>query len=150
MPARRLALHVAAAVASLGAFAALAACSTTPERYQGISLADENVDERLRALAGLAAGGNKEAQLALGIRFETGDGLPVDLRRAERLYRLAATDTGDVRDVYFPSLHMKAPGKVLPTYRPPRFGLPEAQARLEALRQRRRAAAAAPNRPGRD
>jgi TPR repeat protein len=147
MPARRLSLRLAVAGAALGT---LAACNSTTDRYQGISLAADNVDEALRALAGRAAAGDKRAQLALGIRFETGDGVPVDLRRAERLYRLAATTTGDVRDVYFSSVHMKTPGKVLRTYEAPRFGVPEAQARLEALRERRRAAARqAPGEPGR-
>jgi TPR repeat protein len=138
MSVRRLSLRCAAAGAALGA--ALVACSTAPERYQGISLSADNGDRAVQALARRAAAGDKRAQLALGIRFETGDGVPVDLRRAARLYRLAATTTGDVRDVYFPSVRMKTPGRLLRTYETPRFGLPEAQERLEALRQRRRAA----------
>ena len=146
MPARRLSLRLAAAGAALGA---LAACNGAPDRYQGISLSADTVDEALRGLARRASAGDKSAQLALGIRFETGDGVPVDLRRAERLYRLAATTT-DGRAVYFPSVHMRTPGKLLRTYEPPRSGLPEAQARLEALRQRRRAARAAASEPRRD
>lgn len=137
MLVRRLSLHLAAAAAA--PLCVLASCNTTPDRYQGISLAADNGDEALRALAGRAAAGDKRAQLALGIRFETGDGVPLDLRRAERLYRMAAATT-HVRDVYFPSVFMKTPGKLLRRYERPRFGLPEAQTRLEALRQRRRAA----------
>jgi TPR repeat protein len=137
--ARRLSLRLAA---SLGAVGVVAGCNTAPDRYQGISLSADNADEGLRTLARRAAAGDKRAQLALGMRFETGDGVPVDLDRAERLYRLAAATSGDVEDVYFPSVRMKTPGQVLPRYEPPRFGLPEAQARLEALRQRRRAGGA--------
>ncbi|MEA3017205.1 MAG: hypothetical protein QOI38_1927 [Sphingomonadales bacterium] len=148
MPVRRLSLRAAAGAAL--ALGALAACNGTPDRYQGISLSAENGDEDLRAIARLAAAGNKRAQLALGIRFETGDGVPVDLRRAARLYRLAAATTHN-RDAYYPSVRMKTAGKLLRTYETPRFGLPEAQARLDALRQRRRAAArAAPTEPRRD
>lgn len=142
MPVRRLSLRLAVAAAALGA---LGACNSTPDRYQGISLSADNGNEALRGLARLAAAGDKSAQLALGVRFETGDGVPVDLRRAERLYRLAATTT-HARDAYFPSVHMKTPGKLLRTYETPRSGLPEAQARLEALRQRRRAGAGAAQR----
>lgn len=147
MPVRRLSLRLAAAGAAL---AALGGCNTAPDRYQGISLTADNPDEALRGLARRAAAGDKRAQLALGIRFETGDGVPVDLRRAERLYRLAAATSGDVRDVYFPSVFMKTPGKLLRRREAPRFGLPEAQVRLEALRQRRRAREGTPlQEPGR-
>ena len=136
MLVRRLSLRLAAAGAALGA---LAACNTTPDRYQGISLAADNADEALRVLADRASAGDKRAQLALGIRFETGEGVPVDLRRAERLYRLAAATT-HLRDAYYPSVFIKTPGKLVRRYERPRYGLPEAQARLDALRQRRRAA----------
>jgi hypothetical protein len=140
MESRRLRLL---AVLGILSSAGVAACSTTPDSYQGISLAADNQDAELRSLARRASEGDKHAQLALGIRFETGDGVPVDLRRAERLYRMAAATTGDVRPVYFPGMRPKTQGKLLPSwFQPPRAGLPAAQARLEALRQRRRAEAA--------
>lgn len=144
MPVPRLSLRLAVAAAAL---AALAGCSGTADRYQGISLTADNQDEELRALATLAAAGHKRAQLLLGIRFETGDGVPIDLRRAERLYRMAATTTGR-GDAYYPSVRMKTPGRLMRTYDVPRSGLPEARARLEALRERRRAAGGW--NPGRD
>ena len=137
MPVSPLSLRLAAAAAAL---IALSGCTGTADRYQGISLSADNQDAELRALAALAAAGHKRAQLALGIRFETGDGVPVDLRRAERLYRLAATTTGR-GDVYYPSVRMKTAGRLMQTYEVPRSGLPEAQARLDALRERRRGAA---------
>lgn len=137
MTARSLALRLAAAGLALGA---LVTCSDTRDRYAGISLTADNPDEPLRALARRAAAGDKHAQLALGIRFETGDGVPVDLRRAERLYRSAVATSGDEREVYYPSVFMKTPGKLLRRHDSPRFGLPEAQTRLDALRLRRRAA----------
>ena len=150
MPVRRLSLPFAVAAATT--LTALAGCSGTADRYQGISLSADHVDPELRALARLAAAGHKRAQLALGIRFETGDGVPLDLRRAERLYRMAATTTGR-GDVYYPSVRMKTVGRLMQTYEVPRSGLPEAQARLDALRQRVRAAAgggAGGREPGRD
>lgn len=135
MDVRRLTL--AAALLALAA-----ACSTHADRYQGISLAADNPDETLRTIARAAQQGDKRAQLALGIRFETGDGVPVDLRRAERLYRRAAATTGDVRGVYYSGIRPKTEGRVVPSwFQPPQAGLPEAQARLEALRQRSGSAA---------
>lgn len=126
-----------AAFASVCALGTLAACASR-DSYQGISLSADNPDEPLRALARQAATGDKRAQFALGIRFENGNGVPVDLDRAERLYRMAATTSGDERAVYVSSMRPKTEGKVLPNwFQPPQYGIPEAQARLDALRRRR-------------
>lgn len=135
MDRRRLPLR-----AALGALAltAAGACATGAERYQGVSLAADNQDAELRSLARQASEGDKHAQLALGIRFETGDGVPVDLRRAERLYALAAQSEGRPPDIFIPPVRPGSTGRVLPGWiRPTTAGLPAAQLRLDALRQRR-------------
>jgi hypothetical protein len=138
---RRLPLRTASGALAL---AALAACATGGgERYQGIPLAGSAADPELSVLARRASDGDKHAQLALGIRFETGDGVPVDLRRAERLYALAADTSGETRDMYIPPVRPGSTGRVIPHWqRPPRAGLPAAQARLDALRRRREGDAA--------
>ncbi len=116
----------------------LGACTSNPDSFQGITLGAEQADNPLRALARRAAAGDKRAQLALGVRFETGDGIPVDLDRAERLYRMAAITSGDEQTVYYPGIRPKSQGKILPRwFHMPRYGLPAAQARLDALRRRR-------------
>jgi hypothetical protein len=72
------------------------------------------------------------------MRFEAGDGVPVDLDRAERLYRAAAATSGDAQTVYYPGIRPKTTGKIVPSwFQPPRFGVQAAQVRLEALRRRR-------------
>ncbi|TPG20950.1 hypothetical protein EAH87_06275 [Sphingomonas koreensis] len=47
-----------------------------------------------------AGHGDKNAQLALGIRYEQGDGVPRDLERARHLYARAARNTGTSNLVY--------------------------------------------------
>jgi TPR repeat protein len=90
------------------------------------------------ALECAAAAGDKLAQLALGIRFETGDGVPRDLRRAEKLYARAARTDARPSYVYSPAVGKERYGRLIPigpaAARP---GLPEARRRFEALRRKR-------------
>jgi hypothetical protein len=94
--------------------------------------------ERLRCEAST---GDKQAQLALGIRYETGDGVARDLDRAEQLYARAARTEARPRYVYSPPVGKEGQGRVIPVssagVRP---GLPEAARRLDALRREREAA----------
>ena len=84
-------------------------------------------------LARRAQGGDKRAQLELGIRFEEGRGVPVDIDRAAELYRLAAADSPDEMTVYQPGVG-GAPGTTITVpHAPASPGLPEAQDRLENL-----------------
>lgn len=84
----------------------------------------------LQCRAGL---GDKPAQLALGIAYEEGNGVPRDPRRAAKLYRAAALPTSGTIYVYSPPVG-KSPGQVLPLRSgPDRAGLPEAMLRLARL-----------------
>lgn len=85
-----------------------------------------------------AAAGDKRAQLALGIRYETGDGVPRDLRRAERLYARAARTETRSRAVYSAPVGDERYGRIIPvSAAATEPGLPEAQERLRRLRQAR-------------
>lgn len=80
-----------------------------------------------------SASGDKQAQLALGIAFEEGQGVPRDPRRAAKLYRAAARYTSGTTYVYSPPVG-KAPAQVLPVSIGPDVpGLPEAMLRLARL-----------------
>ncbi|HEY0626204.1 MAG TPA: SEL1-like repeat protein [Allosphingosinicella sp.] len=101
----------------------------------GISLEPGAADPQLQDLVRRVHRQDKYAQLELGIRYEEGRGVPVNLKLAEQLYGLAAMNT---RGSYF------APGSK-GAAAPPQFfvqaggkGLPEAKRRLEALRARRK------------
>ena len=108
--------------------------------YQGISLRAGEGDPAVRALASRAASGDKWAQLELGIRFEEGRGVPMDWRRAARLYRMAAAQSGGTTMIYVPPVRRGGTGSVMPMSLGPVVpGLAEARARLEALRKRRAA-----------
>jgi hypothetical protein len=56
---------------------------------------------------------DKQAIYELGLRYETGDGLSVDLKKARNLYRLAASDTPDTIYAYSPGFNGMA-GRVIP------------------------------------
>jgi hypothetical protein len=115
----------------------LTACGPATS-YQGISLAAGGADPAIQSLASRAASGDKWAQLELGIRFEEGSGVPMDWRRAERLYAGAARATGGTIMVYVPPVRRGGSGSVMPVSTGPRMpGLPEARERLQALRKRR-------------
>jgi TPR repeat protein len=60
-----------------------------------------------------AGRGDKDAQLQLGIAYETGDGMPIDYARAARLYRDAAAPVSGTTFIYSPPVG-KAPGQVIP------------------------------------
>ncbi len=83
-------------------------------------------------LAGLAWATNRPAALELGIRFEEGRGVPRDIEKARKLYKIAATQTGGTLFVYMPKVG-NTPGHVMPVETPIEYGLPEAQRRLAAL-----------------
>lgn len=87
-------------------------------------------------LARKAQNGDQRAALELGIRFEKGIGLKLDLEKAKRLYRRAATDSGGPIWVYQPGVG-DAPGRTVRIDTGPKiFGLKEAAERLDALEQR--------------
>lgn len=72
--------------------------------------------------------------------------MPVNWRRAERLYAMAAASSGGTMMIYVPPVRPGGSGSVMPVSTGPRMpGLAEARERLQALR-RRRAAGSAPRR----
>ena len=110
----------------------LSACVSSS--YMGIPLAVGKADPAIQELAVRAQGGDKQAQLDLGIRFEEGNGVPANLSRAKSLYRLAASDSGRAAWVYVPSPGNGAKAQVMSIDRGPRkLGLDEAKRRLETL-----------------
>lgn len=115
----------------------LAAGCSAPNAYAGISLAAGAAQAELQALAWRAQGGDKSAQLELGIRYEEGRGVTRDLKRAAALYGRAARTSGGTMWIYSPPVG-KARGGVIPVSAGPRVpGLPEAARRLAALTQKR-------------
>ena len=133
-PARRLRAATAALVL-LSAPLLASGCATNS--YAGIPLAAGAGDPELQQLAARARAGDKHAQFDLGMRFEEGRGVTVDLGRAARLYRLAANSSGGPLWVYLPAVG-GSPGTVIPAdLGPRRRGLAEAALRLQALNRAR-------------
>jgi hypothetical protein len=131
-PGRKLRATLAATLA-IAAVLPLTACAASSS-FAGIPLARGAAEPRLQALAQRAKVGDKQAQLELGIRYEEGLGVPVDIGRAKRLYGSAARESGGTTHVYSPPIGKNSPGRVLPISRGPRqAGLAEARARLAAL-----------------
>ena len=128
--------------------AALATCSilgacgdAARSSYAGIPLVPGEFDPEIQSLARLASGGDKYAQLELGIRYEEGDGLPVDSRRAEALYRRAASSAGQGGWIYSPPVGSNGKGRMVHVDTGRRFpGLPAARERLARLREREKGA----------
>ena len=125
-------VRTAALAATLLGGLLLSGCATNS--YAGISFASGAADVGLQALARRAKAGDKHAQLELGIRYEEGRGVPIDLGRAKTLYREAATDSGGTELVYVPASVKRGRAASVPINRGPRIvGLPEAQAKLQGL-----------------
>ena len=114
----------------------LATTGCAGSSYMGISLAPVQTISELQELAQRARNGDKQAQLDLGKRFEEGKGVRVDKRRATRLYRLAASNSGGTIWVYSPSPGNGAPARAIPVKNGvTEFGLEEARQRLRAIAQ---------------
>lgn len=124
----------AALLAAILGPAALAGCTHHPE----CGAVADYASARPAALECAAASGDKFAQLELGVRYETGDGVPRDLRRAERLYARAARTETRSRAVYSAPVGDERHGRIIPvSAAATEPGLPEAQERLRRLRQAR-------------
>jgi TPR repeat protein len=98
-----------------------------------IPAASSFADPHLRQLARSARAGDKDAQLALGIRFEAGLGVARDLDRAVTLYRLAAGDDARFTYIHSPAAGRGQQGQFLALRRAPELGLLEAKQRLSRL-----------------
>lgn len=120
------------ALATCLALSLTSACAARTS-YMGISLRPGEAPADVQALAQRARGGDKQAQLELGIAFEEGREVFRDLGKARALYRLASTDSRAVW-VYTPSPGNGAPSRVesvdVGTHQ---HGLQEAKSRLERI-----------------
>ena len=122
------------------AVALFAGCSV-PTHYMGIDLAPGAAPPSLQGVAEQAQSGNKAAQLALGIAYEEGQGVAVDLQRAKTLYRLAAANSGGTIYLYQPPVRKGGRGGVIPVNLGPVVaGLAAARERLVALKADEKAA----------
>jgi hypothetical protein len=79
----------------------ISACATNS--YAGISFAPGAADPELQALARRARAGDEQAQLELGIRYEHGRGVAINLSRALDLYFDAATKPAERIPIYIPT-----------------------------------------------
>lgn len=127
----RAAFTAALALGSVG----LTACASSS--YAGIPFAPGTADPELQRLARRAQGGDKQAQLDLGIRYEDGNGVALDRRRAEELYRKAASGTAAVQHVHSPAVGKHGQARVIGSPRLKRSRLEEARVRLRGLKDRR-------------
>lgn len=111
----------------------LTACAASSQ-YMGIGFAPGAASTELQALAMRAQAGDKQAQLDLGIAYEEGRGVGVDLRKARKLYTLASADSGGTTWVYVPPVRNGEAGRVTPVDKGVRqSGLLEAKVRLERI-----------------
>lgn len=110
----------------------LAGCAA-PTSYMGVNIAATAPVTPFTELARRAMGGDKQAQLDLGIAYEGGCGVPRDLRRAVLLYRLAASNSGGRQWIYVPGVGGQA-GRVMAfDWGPNQPGLAVARLRLTKL-----------------
>lgn len=72
--------------------------------YMGIPFDASRASAGIADLARRSLAGDKQAQLNLGIAFEEGRGVEPDLDKAQKLYQLAASDSGGPVMVYVPGV----------------------------------------------
>lgn len=122
----------------LCAASGISGCVQSSASYAGIPLAAGATDPAIQSLARRAQAGDKHAQLELGIRYEEGRGVQRNLDKAERLYRLAAADSGGRTWVYSPPVRKGGSGRSIPVELGPKQpGLTDAARRLVVLRNNR-------------
>lgn len=86
----------------------------------------------LRATYDRAELGDKKSQFELGLAYANGELVDRDCTQAERLLRLAASDTGGTLFVYSPPVGNGTTGRVIPVDRGPRqLGLRSAKDLLD-------------------
>lgn len=126
-------LRFVAGIAPAAALLLLQACASS-NSYKGIPLVAGRANPELQQLANRARAGDKKAQLELGIRFEEGRGVPVNVGQARGLYRQAESDSGGTMWVYSPPVRNGATGRVVPIDKGiMQPGLIDARQRLDAL-----------------
>lgn len=106
---------------------------TLVHSYMGIPFDVSETPPEIAELAQRSLAGDKQAQLDLGIAFEEGRGLAVDLDKARKLYQLAASDSGGPMVVYVPGFRGDSGLMTRVGVGADRRGLVEAQARLDLM-----------------
>lgn len=128
----------------LGSLLLLAGCAHRQTASCG------NNSDPLAGLQCRAWSGEKLAQLELGRRFETGDGVAVDLKQAAHFYRVAAQDISGTTYVYSPPVGKRGRSMVLPLRTGiDQPGLAEAKYRLGLMYRDGRGMNANPQKAGR-
>jgi len=106
----------------------LAGCAHPPVASCG------NSGDVVASLQCRAWSGDKLAQLEMGKRLESGDGVAIDLRQAARFYRMAAQDVSGTTYVYSPPVGKHGRAMVLPIRTgSDQPGLSEAKYRLSLM-----------------
>jgi TPR repeat protein len=111
---------------------ALGACAA-PSSYMGISLEPGAAASDLQDLARRAQAGDKQAQLDLGITYEEGRGVGVDLKRAERLFRIAARPSHQRLIAVLPMANGAGPSVLAVPSSETVYGLEQAGVRLARI-----------------
>ena len=116
----------------------LAACGTLVRdglvhNYMGVPFDAPETSPEIADLARRSLAGDKQAQLDLGIAFEEGRGVELNLNKARKLYQLAASDSGEPVMVYVPGVGGVAGRVTQIGTKSDWAGLPEARARLDLL-----------------
>lgn len=127
-----------ASVTIIAAFCSLTLGACASASYKGISFRQGGAETWLQNLAKRAQAGEKEAQLELGIRYEEGRGVPIDIDRARKLYSLAASASDGVKWIYSAPVRDGQSGRMIPVSSGrPQAGLEEARVRLSRLTSER-------------
>jgi hypothetical protein len=121
---------------SVAASLALSACAV-PTHYAGMDLRAGAASAEVQALAQRARSGDKQTQLDLGFDDEEGRGMSQDSKRAHTLFRMFATQDGEMIYVYVPATRKGDRGDVTPVNMELVVsGLAEARERLSSLKVR--------------
>ncbi len=101
--------------------------------YMGVPFDASSTSPEVSKLARRAVSGDKQAQFDLGLAFEEGHDVERDIKKARKLYQLAAGDTCGALTIYQPGVGT-APGKVVQLPPPSCIkGLEIAKAKLAEL-----------------
>lgn len=112
----------------------LAGCATRSDCSLNPAAAFPGRSIEVASLECGASRGDRSAQLALGILYEEGAGVPQDLPRAAQLYRIASTFTSGTLYIWSPQVG-RSPGRIVPLRTGnDQPGLPDAAYRLALLK----------------
>lgn len=97
-----------------GTAVGLGACATTPKSCRALSSSTAaTYQDSVAELQCGADQGIQRAQVALAKRYEAGDGVPRDIKRAIALYELASTSVPPTTAIYAPPVKVGGRGQML-------------------------------------